>query len=108
MNATASKFDKCTKCGEFGFIDTHRCPPTWLVSDENSDGEWNYWTRIYADDAEKASEKFSARRDASQGEYPSYRTVYVKQDEGDSPAVAYDVSCEAVPSYQAVLSENTI
>jgi hypothetical protein len=108
MNATAIKFDKCTICGEFGLINTHRCPPTYLVSDENSDEEWNDWARIYANDAEEAAEKFSAQRDSSQGEYPSYRIVYVKQDEENSPAVAYNVSCESVPSYRVMLSESTI
>ena len=108
MNATDIKFDKCIRCGEFGLINTHRCLPTWLVSDENSDEEYNDWVRIYANDAEEAAEKFSARRDSSQIEYPSYLTVYVKQDDENSLTVAYDVSCEAVPLYRATLSESTI
>lgn len=96
-------FGKCTRCGEYGFLNAHRCSPVWLVSDENSDEEWNEWKLLHARDAEQAAERFCERSDANQGDYPSHRTVYVKQDE-DSPAIAYDVSCELVPSYRAALN----
>ena len=58
------KFGRCETCGEYDFLETHRCPPCWYVW-EPDEGETmdDGARRIYARDAEQAAERWAARED---------------------------------------------
>lgn len=93
-----SDFGQCRQCKEWVWLSTHRCPPTWqvrLADDERGDD----MRRVYARDAEKAAEKFSAERDAGEGEWQNSRSVIVRDAEGRERA--YTVDMQPVPEYTA-------
>ena len=103
MGKQSESFDRCARCGEWGFTISHHCPPLWLVSLEDS-GDW---VQVFASDEETAATKFCERYDADVSNWPEGRTVYVKKDDSealhleDAKTIAYAVTCEAVPSYHA-------
>jgi hypothetical protein len=40
-------YKKCSICGHYGWTNTHKCPPEWLVCQDLCDGQYK---EIYADD----------------------------------------------------------
>lgn len=97
-------FDKCSVCGDYGFLDTHRCPPSWLVFFDDGDHDEESAWKIYARDAKEAAEIFVERWEAHFAEY------YVADgDEVDVIVVstitdekqAYTVRGEMRPHYSA-------
>jgi len=91
-------FGKCGVCGEYTFLESHRCPPPWevAVADDPED------TRtIYATDAEEAATKFGDEWDHESvlingGEL----SVIVKSAaDPDDEGTFFVVTCEMVPHY---------
>lgn len=104
-----SEYERCSACGEFGFIKGHTCPPTWDVYCP-AHGEDEDDARIfYAHSASEAAEKWAKRSDHESAEYSIAR--------GDEEAVCrvrrvgaeeweeYEVSGETVPRYSAYKKE---
>jgi hypothetical protein len=54
-------YQRCQICDEYGWPDTHVCPPTWecYEADESS-----YRRTIYARDAQEAAEKYAEKIDS--------------------------------------------
>lgn len=57
-----SDFAWCKTCGEYDWLNKHRCPPLFKVKRKEDDDE--YARNVYARDAERAAEKFCARHDS--------------------------------------------
>jgi len=97
-----SRYDRCSICGTYGWIDSHECPPCWRVWEADSHGEDEDGERIYALDAEQAAEKWADETDAY-GDYTiiggSEATVRVTPD-GGGETVWFAVSGES-PQYHA-------
>jgi len=96
-----SDFKRCKKCGEYGWVNTHQCPPKWYVRhDWHDDGDE---TEIFATTPQEAAEKYAERSDA----YGDYDIV------NGSPAIVvvieplinqqhwFEVEGHPVPEYSA-------
>lgn len=96
-----SGFRKCADCGEYDWMDKHKCPPLWRVQiPEYEDGEW---TRIYARTAALAAEKHAELFD-SQGDYPIVDGPPVKvivRSMSRPDVEVFEVEGETVPQYTA-------
>lgn len=94
-------FERCFKCKEYDFINSHRCKPTWQVQEKDYHDE--DYTIVYAYDEESAAEKYAEESD-SKGDYTiisgSEATIRVRKDETSS-WVTFVVSGESVPQYHA-------
>ena len=98
------KYERCATCGEFGWVNTHMCPPAWIVwSPEHGQAEDDART-VRAWDAERATEKWAEEFDAD-GDYTIVAgheaTVYVRSGSGEGPIESYVVKGESVPEYYA-------
>jgi len=102
----------CTKCGEFKFNSSHKCPPLWycIYPDEHFDKpdipDFIYMQengkRIYASDMIEASKKFAEVYQAESGWYPSEMEVMLMKDSPDRyqfTIYKIIVNQEPVPSY---------
>lgn len=96
-------FERCETCGQFGWIETHKCPPRWEVWDTDSKREWAQ--TIYAGDAEEAAERWAHDEDA-QGDYyiigGSEAKVFVVREDGEDCEIKkFSICGESVPEYHA-------
>lgn len=98
-------YDPCRICGEWGWTDTHKCPPRWdIYCPENGD-EPDHARSFYAIDAEAAAEKWAERYD--EYDEPSIArqdftpTVCVRRYGTDDVWERWTVSGEYVPQYYA-------
>lgn len=91
---------RCAKCGEFGFSNTHECPPIWEARILETKWE-NDWTEVHARDAEAAAEKFCEDYDCH-GDYDIIKRggeeIQVRKL-GEERIVIVDISAESRPHY---------
>lgn len=92
-----SEFEKCKICGNYGWANSHICPPAFACS---LYGDFEDEREIHADDAEEAACKFAAKMDSYESELSEEQTVYVR--DGDEKVVVFTVYGEYEPSYRAV------
>ena len=59
---------KCSECNQYGWKDSHECPPRWSVLFPEFDDDEDSAHVVHADSAEKAVEVAAAISDA-QGDY---------------------------------------
>lgn len=97
-------FDRCSTCGEWGFVRSHRCPPRWEVYCPSQGDEPDDARDIFGSSAEEAVEKWAERHDSG-GDYTivggSEETVMVRKADSEDPWVAFVVTGETVPEYHA-------
>ena len=86
----AISYECCTTCGEWGFSDTHRCPPIWQCRVEgcHDDDQWlEYYARMPDTAALKMAENHDAdgeneRRFRCRGEaVPTYYATEIRDTE---------------------------
>ena len=90
------KYQVCGICKEWGFDDTHKCPPVFRVRDVEYDPQ--DWIDVRASDAEQAAERYCSRVDSSNYEANSH-DVFVKSPDGTYQAFSVDM--DMVPNYYA-------
>lgn len=94
-------FDRCPRCCNFGFLDSHVCPPLWYCSqypDFDKDTDLN---ETYATDEKEAAEKYSEKLDFNEGTFEvEEKTIYVKSPSSDDVKVLR-VFMELLPHYKA-------
>lgn len=102
-----SQYARCRICGEFGWVNSHRCAPEWewRCDSWHSKEEWNDKT-VHGRDAEGAALKAAEIYD--QEDYPLVRggeeLIWVRQV-GTTETSKWNVSAESVPEYHATESE---
>lgn len=100
-----SHFGRCPKCGDYGDLHFHKCPPFFEVQriDENpANAEWE--TRVYAHDEEEAAEKWAEDDDNNSAEYSIAQGTPEKvrvRRLGETAFRVFEVSGEYIPSYSA-------
>lgn len=94
----------CPICKQYRFTDSHhKCPPIWKCQIE----EWNApdWKQIYAQDAERAVEKFVEKYDMEDHELMSGGTIEVSVRSPEGKIEIYICNGEAIPTYYARIKE---
>jgi hypothetical protein len=91
---------KCKICGEWGWINSHKCAPVWEA--RMYDPKWDQeWSEVYAYDEGAAAEKFAEEYDHN-GEYDIVRRgsaeIEVRRP-GEDAITLVDISAESVPEY---------
>lgn len=104
--STFGSYERCSTCGEYGWVKTHKCPPRFLVwcpeyGEDAEDGDV-----IYARDHELAAERWAERSDADSAEYSIVSgtpvTVHVVTEDGDpANAQRFFIEGESQPVYHA-------
>lgn len=95
------RFDNCRTCGRWDWLDSHECPPTWLVADPDYEGEIENGKKIHALDACAAVERYAELRTYDgDGLFESDR-ILVRPAAEDGPAAEYEVTGELVPEFTA-------
>ena len=101
-------YGECSLCHEYGFTNTHRCPPRYEIILADLAGEpLEDWTAVYARDGEQAAEKFCERHDLGQGEWSLDERDVIVRDAAGAMTV-YEVEAEMVPRYTAHRSLNAL
>lgn len=102
-----SKYERCRTCGQFGWVNTHRCAPKWEWRCDSWHGadEWCD-PPVHSRDAEGAALKAAEIYDRD--DYTLVRggeeTIWVRQI-GTTEISRWCVSAESVPQYHAAESE---
>lgn len=95
-------YERCKTCREWGYADSHKCPPIWEVRIYET--KWQEdWHEVHASDAERAAQKFAENYDC-QGDYDIVKrgsTEVEVRKQGDDQIAHVDISAEAVPHYYA-------
>jgi hypothetical protein len=98
-----SNYTRCKICGEYGWTDTHVCPPLWTVF-EITGHEIGYKRNIYAQGAEEAVEEYAEREDteSASGHFLDHggKIGLFRQDE-PADILMYEVEGQLVPEYAA-------
>jgi hypothetical protein len=80
MSDYINSFRRCDVCGEYGYMETHRCHPCWYVANldygPSKDNESD-WTRIFARDPQEAAERFAEYHDCRNAEFSEETNVVV-------------------------------
>lgn len=88
-------FEKCETCGEYGFVDTHKCPPAWEARFEWQDDD--DWKVVYAYDEEMAAQRLSELKTDS--ESPIQFEVSVRPAWTDRKPTVFIIDVEYEPKY---------
>ena len=93
-----SVFNKCKNCGDYDFLDRHKCLPEWEViyidyHEEDDPG------KAFGSDAKHAALSF-AERHFSDFDYPEEMEIWVRKPE-DTKWQKFKVDVEQVPSFSA-------
>jgi len=93
-----STYDRCKKCGDWDYIESHKCDPAWEVylPDYFSESEIEMSHGI---DAEETALNY-VEREHSDMEYPTEVEIWVRKDENE-PWQIFDITVETVPSFSA-------
>ncbi len=97
-------FRRCTRCDEFGNMRTHKCLPQFDVRAANASPD--DWERVFAYDAKRAAQKYSAMIDTASVEWPPEKDVVVRDLDGQYQA--FTVICESEPVYTACKPKHEI
>jgi hypothetical protein len=119
--SSLGRYEKCKRCGDYGFSHTHKCPPKFIYvridDDMKPEGDWvvddQIWAHsfVHAKDAADAAERVVSN-DPEFYEITVHRILvipYGDEDEDDDgnmvlPSGKYqifDVTYEAVPEFTA-------
>jgi len=110
-------FDRCPKCHEFGWNDTHKChpfkvqliaivengydlesPPSEGIEEYTNDG----WSTFYAQDAAGAAQSFADSWDSDdRGLASQFKAMRVEVQAADGQIEIFQVYCELNPIYTA-------
>lgn len=96
-----SDYQMCRQCKEWGWTNSHRCPPAWearLVGDGDDE-----WRDVHAYDAEAAAAKFCDLYD-SDFEYSIVQSGEAEVEVrrlGEEEITLWDITAETVPQYNA-------
>lgn len=98
-----SDYNRCKKCGNYGWMSTHTCPPAWECEYEDCGSQI-----VYAHDPESAAEKYAEcyldeDYDMSLGE--DYR-VRVQELMNPDNVSFWLVTCELERSYYTSMDDD--
>jgi len=95
-------FDRCPKCGEWTFLNGHKCLPTWSVIDLDNYSEADelgLWETVRAFNERDAAEEFTKEYDREYcGPDLSDALIVIVRD-GNGTESWFTVSGEWVPHY---------
>ena len=98
-----SDYKKCPICGNYGWLNSHTCPPTWLVWDADEDDREGHY-KIFAEDEKAAAEIFMIQIHSG-WDYPDEIDVFVERlkpiDLVDPIKKRFLVCAELVPEFNA-------
>lgn len=89
-------FDRCSRCKEIRYNNSHTCPPAWSIKQDYGDDDPK---TIYATDAKTAAEEYAAKHH-SRLDWASVIDLLVRAPEGTTWE-PYTVEVEAVPMFTA-------
>jgi len=95
-------YDFCPKCGRFGKMRHHKCPPVFECTYEDWPTEW---TRVYATSEKWVAEEYVKRQDRFDGEFTEASRVRVRNPGEESSFRTYKVTAYLERVYQAELVE---
>lgn len=103
--STTSVYAKCKECGQYGYVNSHRCPPLWEWRCDNNFGP-DEWELVRGKDPEDAAVKAAELYDAE--DYSLVRgnraTIQIR-DMTTKVVTAWDCYAESVPTYYATESD---
>ncbi len=97
------KYDRCKKCNEWGWTDTHKCPPTWqlLYDDVHDPGEpVTVRGRNPTDVA-----IFYAEQNHGNWDYPDEMEIRVRRNPGDEWQI-FNIEIGTAPTFTAYAVES--
>lgn len=97
MTYPKAQWTQCGVCREYGWSNTHRCPPQYECRNRNWDGD--EWETVYAYNARDAAEKYVERVDNHAAEFTETCDIEVRNDGGE--VECYEVTGEIVREYSA-------
>lgn len=56
------EYEKCGICGQYGYVNHHKCPPAWEVNIPDYHGD--EWVKQYADSAAEVAIKMAEKYDS--------------------------------------------
>lgn len=118
MTRTKTDYARCPNCKEYGWLNSHRCPPEWWCwqPDHEIDYKGNrhedvedFASRIHASDARVAAEKYCHQADSGSGDYDiiSNGGAVVRVQSVNGGAITeYDINAYSEPVYEAQLRKH--
>ena len=95
------EYVKCTICGEFGFNDTHKCPPCWETQIEDCQAE-DEWYPTYAINESEAATKRAEKYDEFDHDLLDGEEITIRvREPGAATFKRFVCYGEAVPEYYA-------
>jgi hypothetical protein len=94
-----ASFEQCSTCKQWGWTDSHRCPPIYLVWDPDYEGNEDQAEMIYADTPEKAAEIYGKERSYDGDGLVEDLVVFVKLLTDDGPPKKLRILSEMVPNF---------
>lgn len=99
-----SDYERCDRCGKFGWAHSHTCPPAWEVWEVGYHSGWEEAWTVYALDEAAAAEDYAEQSDAG-GDYEiiggKAAKVRVRKRGDESNGELYEVAGDPVPRYLA-------
>jgi hypothetical protein len=96
------KYKRCKTCGEYGWVNRHKCPPKWhamlLENLRDEEDDPDVWSKVYAEDPERAAVKYVEQWDQEECEVTETSFVVVR-DPLTYELTYHLVSGEMVPEY---------
>ena len=105
----AISYECCTTCGEWGFSDTHRCPPIWQCRVEGCHDD-DQWLEYYARMPDTAALKMAENHDADELELinrSGMTIIVIVRDADGENEKRFRCRGEAVPTYYATEIRDT-
>lgn len=90
-------FDKCKICGEYVFLEDHKCKPLWEAIEVDCDDE-NEPQKTFGFDAESAAIRY-AERNFDRWEYPEEVEIWVRKPSAEWQK--FNIYVEFIPSFTA-------
>lgn len=96
----AGDYTRCDTCGNYGWVESHRCPPEWQCRRQGeSDDDW---ITVRASDAEEAAETAVEEFDQDDHHLMRGGTLEVEVRQlGAATITRWSVRGEAIPTYYA-------
>jgi len=94
-----SDFKRCKICGEYGWLDTHKCQQAWDAVTSDYDPKYEDVERVYAGSGKEAAEKCLGEHH-SDWDYPEELEMWVRKV-GETKWEKYMVTVEPVPEFTA-------
>ncbi len=96
-----SDYRRCKTCGEFDFLNSHKCQPCYEASAPEAFGE-DEWQKVYAYDEKEAAEKFAEEYDRDEHDLMNGgdMEVWIRKP-GEIEIFKFNCTGEAIPTYYA-------